>query len=250
VVIAVIGVIASIVLVNLKGTRERARIAKFRLFASSIYHSTPENIFYVNFENGYVDLAGNYDFDPAGSGGVIVDDKYFGKVFYQDWDSYARFTARSHFKEKSESGAFSIEGWIKPGPDYQVWLGTHSGNTYWYLAHLYSEFFFQIRTINSGTCRLECPDTDLVLPLRWNHIVGVYDGNGTIRLFINAEECSAGLVQSSCDGLLNLYGPIGIGGNSSQGYIDEVKIYYDVIPLATIQKHYTEGLERRELAEK
>ena len=252
VVIAIIGLIASIVLVNLSGSRERARIATLYVFSNGIYHSLSDNIAHFDFENDFADLAGNYELVAMPEYMTLVNDEYLGKVLMIDWD-YADFQQKPHFDEKSESGALTVEGWMKPLSGGNDSLGLLGQRPWWSLELHDRDMEFSVWTSLTAGCSFSVPDA--ILFERWNHVVGTYDGINNIRLFINGKEYF-GLVKSGggCSGPLP--GPafgnysMRIGNAISYGLIDGLRAYYDVLPMAQIQKHYAEGLEKYKLANK
>ena len=127
------------------------------------------------------------------------------------------------------------------------------GVTDWFIASYPFGVDYEIRTQNNGICRFDNACPGVILPERWNHIVGTYDGNGTIKLFLNGQECSGfEVVEPGCYGpIAHSWEPFAVGGSSaSSGYIDEVRIYYEDLLASEIQRNYIKGLEKYKMTKK
>lgn len=251
VVAAVIGLMASIVIVSVTSVREKARIAKIRQFATSVYHSVPGNVGFWDFENGFSDKTGSHDSAPKEiSDASIVNDKYMGRVLKTEW-GYIRFNENTGLENRD--GAITVEGWAKPIDDNGVTIAISSlyDGYNWALEYLgWGEVQWEIRN-NPRTvgCRFKPDVSSIFVKDRWNHVAGTYDGISKSKLFVNGQEITWGFnsIGGGCSGRIYAYEPVDIGGGVSNGYIDEVRVYHKVLLGTEIQKHYAEGAKKRGL---
>jgi len=248
VVIAIIALLAVISLVTLGGQREKARIAQLRIFSSSIYHALPELVAHWDFESldgsgNYIDLTGNYEVLDVPPSGEIVNDEYLGNVLEIDWDGYINFGPTSNCDQTSDSGALTVESWIKPFGEFDG-VTIASQRTWWILEKYNENMKWVVVTSTGNACEFDFDASDIILENRWNHIVGTYDGIDNIRLFINGEEqLGYTTFGAGCNGPIPS-GPylwdFRVGSANTNGRIDDVRVYYDVLPMALIQQHYVE----------
>jgi len=251
VVISIIGLLSSIALVSLSNSTEKARIAKILQFSTSIYHSNPELIGFWNFNDGTLsDLAGNHGLPYDTSGVSIVNDGVVGKALFLNW-GYAFYTSNTD----NNNGAITVEGWAKVpvqagGSVYISTFDIHVNPYYWSLQARYGGLVrWQIANdYPTSFCYFLSDVNSIIKRDKWNHYAGTYDGNGHSRLFVNGKEVTSGF-NGSCSGPVDSYYGHGIyiGSYDSYGYVDEVRVYYEALPAAEIQKHYAEGLKERGL---
>ena len=218
VVIAIIGLLSSIVLVSLKGVREKARVAALKQYSASIYHALGADIVgHWNFNDETLKDSSGNGFDIISSGGFgYSPDSIAGKSIV--------FTGGGSFYIQQEikfnSGSATAEFWIKlPSASNNGWT---------------------INVENSGSqfCTIDSTENVPLLSNKWNHIVFVYTGS-KLELILNAKTiiskvCSIGKIDMS---------------HSSASYIppantiiDDVRVYDSSLSSAEIQKHYAEGL--------
>lgn len=263
-VIAIIGLIASVVMVSLSGQRQKARVAKALEFSQSVHNILGS------------EAVGVWDFDE-GSGTTARDGSGFGNNGTINGATYATDTPHAALGRGAGKYALSFNGtnnyvnilspqsiiastsvitvgvFVKPARDY----GNEPSNWYYFVQdtsyrigfgyHGWSDrVVFQVRNNSGITYSVSYRGS--FSGNQWYYFVGVVDG-------------TAGLVKLYKDGILverktfSGYLPAGnnirIGGTGSVGFngiIDEVRIYRTALTQAEIQKLYVEGLLRHQLA--
>lgn len=269
VIIAIIGLLSSIVLVFSKEAREKARIVKIRQFATSIYHSTLDIRGSWNFDDGTFNnlLDAEWEKTPSYLDSCSVEDGgVSGKAMRCEWGMavYDRLPGAQNIK--STSGAITVEGWTKNlvcGASDYIATGCYNNcSPYpWTLQYrtseiegiCYSDVRWQISNGN-GMCYFlsDISNVPYFNPDGWNHFAGTYDGINKLRVYVNGYEIKDGF-NGSCSGPF-YYGwaaitnwDITIGSANTYGYIDEVRVYYEAIFEAQIRKLYVEGAKKRGL---
>jgi len=248
VVIAIIGILSGIVIVRLGDQREKARIAKIRTFAASLYHSTIDNVGYWDFEDGFNDKTGFHSSTlGGGSNYAIVDDKFMGKVLELTYPGYIRINDAGI---DNNTGAITVEGWVKTRDNTylssnNVMMASSGGFSIRYSAPT-QEVNLRIN-YNHGSYNFSFNDAASgFIKTKWNHIAGTFDGAGTLRIFVNGKERS--VYNASYVEPANSHGSVYLGNMSTgSGRIDEVRIYNEVYPSAEMKKHYVIGALKRGL---
>ncbi len=238
VVIAIIGLISSIVLVNLKGTREKARIAKALDFSHTIQHTLGAYAVGIwRFEE-----TNNTALDSSGYGnhGTINGATHEGGILgsalrFDGMNDYVQIPAMGGY------GALTLAVWIKP----EV-LNTNILNSSPFILHCRGAGFY-LRAEDGSTSGY-LGYTDTIQTNQWSHIVATWDGN-TMDLYLNNKSQGQRLFNGGSTSKLRI-GTVTLGRyfNSGQvwfdGFIDEVFIYEQALTSAQIQQHYAEGLEK------
>lgn len=262
VVFAIIGLLTSIVLVYLKGAREKATIAKILQFSAQLYHSL----------GAY--SAGIWDFNE-GSGGTVNDFSGAGNngtIYGASWTSetpsgqgralnfdgandYIQVPASPSLTKAALS--YTVEVWLlpqvdndywtgvvgKPGRNYNFWLGQSNNAGGGYVHH-------RFRT--SASSNDGCPDTPggSISMNQWTHVALVNNGS-KCSTYINgrvmAEATFTGSLQSDSTPLYIGRNLDGGASNYFRGIIDEVKIYNEPLSSAQIEKLYVEEAKERNL---
>jgi prepilin-type N-terminal cleavage/methylation domain-containing protein len=254
VVIAIIGILASIVLVSLSGARDRAQIAKTLLYSSQVYHVLG------------ADIVGNWNLDE-GSGTTAKDFSGYnnhgtisGAVYTTDTPQKAAGQGSGKYALSFDgvddyvsipdnilnlNNDFTIELWANPNYDAENprWLClmdtinsknisvgilsvAGSGNIYFKLSGISS-----IQTVSTADYG------------SWYHVVWVYQG-GTQYIYLNGAKQSTGTGGISADATFSSIG----GGYSTSSYttnglLDEVRIYSRALTATEIQRIYAKGLK-------
>ncbi len=259
VVIAVIGLLASIIIVNLTGTRSKANIAKGLQFSQSVHHALgSEAVGVWSFDEGSgttANDASGYNnqgiltngpvwrcastdpsYTPLGQGCSIqfdgADDyvnmgnpTYFpvtGAVTLMLWaypENYA--LGRQNPICKSYGGEFCMT--MEPGSSINLYFGTAGGNSSPYISSNWP-----VGTLKNN---------------KWIHLAWTKNpADNTVIAYNNGEIVqirTCGLYCNTTPSSLNLLMGSGYAGRYI-GLLDEVRIYNEALTSAQIQQYYAE----------
>lgn len=266
VVVAIIGLLASIVLVSLKEVRERAKIAKGLNFASQVHHALGAyavGIWDFNEgSGGTASDASGYDNDGTivGATWTAEEDTPSGKGYALDFDGDGDYITVSDHGSLDITNELTIAAWIKlPSISDSVMpiVSKRSGTTCNYELRKgkdgedwsagKDEFDFSV--YNDGWCLYGTSDTNVVADT-WYHVVVTYN-NTDAFFYLNGESKSFAQIYGTCPKAMfanNLALTIGLTGSEIfNGTIDEVHIYEQTLSSAQIRKLYVEGARRRGL---
>jgi len=275
VVIAIIGVVSSIVLVNLKDARGKAKIAKSLQFSQNVNNSLGAYAvgiwaFDIIQGNTTPDLSGYENTGtlkpscpncPQSVEGILRESLQFDGI-----DDHVQVldTARLKFL----GGGLTVTAWFKA-------LNTTSYNGYivskpWNGMGIYNYNLMWDNANNRIRWRVEGHGSYALysssLPREtWHYAAGVVNG-GKSELYIDGA-----LVSSGSHGITDWTPPEAYGDQNVKlsigniypnqlnqppsyylfnGFIDDVCIYNEALTVGQIQKHYAEGLERYKLVGK
>ena len=249
VVISIIGLISSIVLVNLKGTREKARIAKALEFSQSINNALGADAVGIwRFDEGPGTTA--YDSSGYGNNGTINGaNAVTGIVGYAlSFDGVNDYVRVSDSSSLDITDAITLEAWIYP---YNI-----GGAGIW--LDIISKFVaYRDFTIKDGTLasclRQEGADyhyDSQKAPSinKWQHVVMTFSYSANeVKFYMDGMLLrTQGANNKKLDtSAYNLHiGSFNGSASFFNGLIDEVRIYNQALTAFEIQKHYTEGMEK------
>ena len=258
VVIAIIGIISSIVLVNLKGTREKATIARGLQFSHSINNAL--GAYAVGIWSFDDSISDNYANDTSGRGnnGNLTGhspsqvDGIIGKALnFNGSDQYVEIPTSLNL---SNTENITEEFWFQadvspPSGGYKAIF--YTGSTGVQTGVLLSTNG-KIYPYHNGNIYGNAPGAIgfLVIAGKWYHVAVVYEGlpNGPIiRLYVNGSliESKTSLKNAGAEtgGEIGRYKYV-LPTSYFVGKIDEVRIYEEALITGEIQKHYAEGLEK------
>ncbi len=257
-VVAIIGVLASLVLVSMKGLRERARINKTLEYSSLIHHVLGFNAvgiwdFDEGTENGCPggeDACDRSGFNNHGvfNGNVVyttttphsVSSIGAGK-FALEFDGTGDYLS---FGTAPNMDHITIEAWVKPYKTDDMYIVSASAPGGYDLRIFGGNFQGQIwKNSDSG---VESVTGSTAAFNKWQHIVFTFDGTNLVMYENGAEENS---VVIGDDRILNPTHPLRVGvlGSDSttsgfHGIIDNVRIYDKALNSAQIYQHYAESV--------
>lgn len=257
VVVAIIGLLASIVLVSIKEVRERAKIAAGLNFAAQVHHAL----------GAYA--VGIWDFDE-GSGTTAIDasgNGNDGTIYGAEWtddtpsgDGYAlEFSGSTDYVDATKTGVwnnifrddkdFTISVWVKPASiTHSSIVGQRYGDSMVFGLRDTGKLF-----LNMDDTRGSSPEsTDALTTGNWQHVVVTFIDYRNASFYINGSFSGSGIADDAIISQALLF----IGWQSrveagSPGYfdgqIDEVHIYEQALSSAQIRKLYVEGARKKGL---
>jgi prepilin-type N-terminal cleavage/methylation domain-containing protein len=271
VVIAIIGLLASIVIVNVNSARSRAAIAKSVQFANSLYHSIGSDaVGYWDFNNivssnAVKDFSGNGNTGILGNGActpgngscpsqvsslVYSGGSYGNALSFDGVDDYVDCGNNSTLTLTNKG---TIEAWIykKAVAPASNWPHIAGKNQFRIYTNPQSADLVAYIVVN-GTGHWPLFTSNFSLN-EWHHAVLSFDGDlssQNIKLYLDGRlvttDNGAGILNSGTEKFTT--GGYW-GGQSFNGYIDEVRVYSASLSQSEIQQHYAEGLSRHQLAQ-
>ncbi len=260
VVIAVIGVLSSVVMVNLSGSRTKAKVAKGLEFSQSVQHAIgSEAVGIWNLDEGTGTTAN--DVSGYGNNGTISGASYSTSTpqsivgsgqgkYALSFDGTDDYVDCGSGTSLDITGAITIEAWVKPtgttnrGGIVNRWLisGDDRGG---YILSLAENNV--IRFAFGRTGGYDYKQTTDTINTSWHHIAGTRTGT-TVKIYVDGTEVSAeGNISSDWDPAPGTINYISAAPWSRfNGLIDEVRIYGTALTLGQIQQHYAEGLENHQ----
>ena len=242
VVIAVIGLLSSIVLVNTKGTREKARISKALEFSQSVQHSCGAYAVGIwRFEEGVGTTA--YDSSGYGSNGTIAGTVWTTGIVGSalSFPGSNNNVTVTDFGLKAPKDEITISVWAKPntlsGEHDLFWMS--APGDYRITVHFPWDNYI---IWQFGQC---CVGASVnvssagVAEGKWNHFAFVSSKSlNFAKIYVNGKEVAKG---GSASSFLRGSASWLIGGRTAYpfyGEIDEVMMFEYALPLAEIQKLY------------
>ncbi len=249
VVIAIIGIIASIVLVATRSARDKARIAKGLQFSASVHHALGAyavGIWDFNDQANPTSDASGFDNDgtlnnfPASP---WTDNTPSGKGYALDFDGndYVQMANSSVLSEDS----FSVSVWFKTSSTGDKKI-VSTGNAH----HQLQIFGGKLRICVNG-CTIGTTD---ISDNNW-HFAIVTGDDTSIRAYLDgasSPEITQGPSSVVMIGILRI-GAVGADGGGTSpslyfnGTIDDVRIYEQALSSAQIKKLYAEGARKKGL---
>jgi len=239
IVIAIIGLLASVVIVQFPEAQKRARLAQAQGFADTLRGSLQG------------DMVANWTFDET-SGSTAEDlwiDQLDGTVSGATW------------ADGIINGALSFDGVndyvsVPSSPNWNFGVGDFSIGGWWYFNTVKQNQYFN--DIGSNGTRIQLYQNVIYLQAiggttavsyswipntnQWYHVFATRN-NGTVSLYIDGKLVNsatyAGALGATATLTIGNYG--GHGGYCPNGLIDDVQIYSAALPLSAIQKIYAQG---------
>ena len=252
IVIAIIGILAGMVVVNMSGATESARIAKMKVFSDSVRSSLlADRVSEWKFDetggatatdtvgtnngiltNGPARISGS----DCVSGGCLSFD---GNNDYVDYGNDPSFDI---------ANAITIEGWVKWSNEdvKEIFVKMNNANT-----GVGSYEFFQsgssviFRTLKGGSAR-NLSSSSAISPNTWAHIIATWDGT-TKKIFINGVQDASTQAEAAPIDLTTgkfVVGAYANGNYPFNGSIDEVRLYSAALPSSAIRERYLAGLDK------
>ncbi|MDO8619661.1 MAG: LamG-like jellyroll fold domain-containing protein [Candidatus Daviesbacteria bacterium] len=251
VVIAIIGLLSIIVLVSLKGTREKARIAKSLDFSATINHVIGAYAVGIwRFDEGSGATASDssgYGNNGTINGATFTTGILRGALSFDGVDDYV---SHSTIGINSKSG--TVSGWVKPNVAFPwgFWQTHDAGGQNWLdwiSMFMYDGGTFYFRMGNgTGCCSNDVTFSYTNIPVnQWSYLVFTWEGS-TMKIYVNSIVVASrtnAIFQNTIDPRAR----IGYGHDKKMnGLIDEVNIYSSALGITQIQKLYAEGLEKHQ----
>ena len=256
-VVAIIGVLSSVVLVNINDAREKGRIAAGQRFSSSLHHAIGDELigeWRFNDDDTpaiLVDSSG-YGNDGAIVGAVYTDDGVLDNALEFDGNDYVNLSDVG----SEEYTSLTIGAWFKATTFTPTrWRtpfhrndGTSIGTSVFYIGlETGTGQIFSVIGAGSGIGYTVGKTGVYAQVGRWYHVATSWDGT-TGKVYVNGElKKSYALSSAAFNNKSAAVTRIGSSGSSTgylfDGLIDDVRLYKKALTSAQIQKHYAEGLK-------
>jgi prepilin-type N-terminal cleavage/methylation domain-containing protein len=246
VVIAIISMLASIVLVNFSGSRDKARVAKGKHFYSSIDHAIGDvSVGKWSFNEGSGVTA--FDYSGLGHNATLMSGPTWktaqqcglelgGCIEFDGSNDLVQVPSASSFA--FGQGDFTLSIWAKlsPGVNYHHFFALPQQNTFALKAHAVNQriYFYSssFSTYSSIDATYQKDKWTFIVFTRRDQVAYLYvDGELKGSL--------AGFTNNFSANTLNIGN--GFAGEYTKGMLDEPRIYTRSFSTAEIQKLYAEG---------
>jgi prepilin-type N-terminal cleavage/methylation domain-containing protein len=258
VVIAIVGLLSSIIFAITRGTNEQGRIAKGLYFSQHLQNSLGAYAVGIwRFDEGEGTTAYDYsgwDNDGTIYGATYTTDTPSGKGYalsFNGSSDYVNAGTNSIFDFTSED--FTLEAWVKPssfpsGGRGIVTRGGWQSNGWKMMVTMWRQF--QFYTFQTGTYQ---QTNTGVMPSwdAWYHVV-VTRQSASVKIYVNGQDATdvadSHVDPTSC--VRDLYVGSSTGGlEPFPGFIDEVRIYSRALTAAEIQQRYAESAHKYHFAQ-
>ena len=262
VVIAIIGILSGLIVVSMSGVTQKATIAKAQVFSNSLRNSLMLNLvsewkFDGMTSDGADAVAGDVlDTWSGGNNGSITiaptvktsSNCVSGScLYFNGSDDYVSLGGSNSLAIAKK---ITVETWVKidsfASDRILIVKSTGFGFNYGFLLRTCNgtpQFRF---VVGNGTA-IGDPLSGAVMANKWYHVVGTYDGSN-VKIYLDGQfKTSVSLTGDiNYTGVGNLYfgrdstwaGPVALG------YLDNVRIYSDAVPVSYIKEQYYIGLSK------
>lgn len=241
IVIAILGLLSSIILVSTKGSKDSAELSKRKTFSHSLKNALGASLkSEYSFDNGLTTDGSGSGIDGFFNNMVVIDDGLEKKGVKPNTSGFYdfRFNVATTTLNMGKIG-FTFEEWMYPysiSSSVSNFIFSSYTNSY-EMYYNSGTLFFKIYQAGSGTCQLtfaQAFDTFFNVN-NWNHIVGTYSNAGVAKVYINGKQLTP--TTSSCVAGDVYYSPIPwplsfifFGGSTTEvnAKFDQVRLYNDV----------------------
>jgi type II secretory pathway pseudopilin PulG len=221
-VIAIIGLLSTIAIVSMNGSRDKARIASGQSFEQSVLQKLGDRL---EGEWKFENLSGSATPDTSGNGrtGTVANGS-LSLGFSGQAISFAG-TGYVDIGTISVPTDVTVSAWIKPSVQCQngFIVGKDPINTQWELFLNQSDCAIYWRGGTSGN-QITCSAPSIGA---WHHVLGTQYGMQA-AIYVDGKQCATGTVNAIANGNGNIqigaYAASG-GAYNFNGLIDEVRIY-------------------------
>jgi len=254
VVIAIIGLLSSVVLVNLSGPRQKAKITKALEFSQSVQHAIGvEAVGIWDFDDcSAKDLSG-YKNNGTINGAVCVDDTPYKVVGSGQGKNALSFDGNDDYVDCGNgvildiTNEITISMWVKLktiSGSRQVFLdkGSFTDDKSYYFGWDGSQVEMRIWYTNGLAVKTYAPSVD-----KWYYFVAT-GKNGEQKFYVNGELIGSTSIIGT---ITSTSRPVLLGNANGRSYyfngiIDEVRIYSTALSVYQIKEHYLAGLEKHQ----